>query len=61
MDVLVTVFESGDAVLLTMAKAALDSAGIRYVEEGQGIQDLFGVVTAENAERARQLLVGLKE
>ena len=78
MDVLVTVFESGDAVLLTMAKATLDSAGIRYIEEGQGIQDLFGVgrlasgynlitgpprirVTAENAERARQLLVGLKE
>ena len=70
---LVTVFESSDAALLALAKAALDDAGIRYVAEGEGLQDLFGMgrlfsgynlitgsprirVTAENAERARELL-----
>ena len=70
---LVTVFESSDAALLALAKAALDDAGIRYVAEGEALQDLFGVgrlfsgynpitgsprirVTAENAERARELL-----
>jgi len=73
---LVTVFESADAALLAMAKAALEGAGIRFVAEGEGIQDLFGMgrlfsgynlitgaprirVTAENAERARQILIEL--
>jgi hypothetical protein len=73
VDDLVTVFESGDFTLLTLAKTALESGGIRYVVEGEGVQDLFGMgrlfsgynlitgaprirVTAENAERARELL-----
>ena len=73
---MVTVFESADAALLAMAKAALEGAGIRFVAEGEGIQDLFGMgrlfsgynlitgaprirVTAENAERARQILIEL--
>ena len=76
MSDLVTVFESADAALLAMAKAALERAGIRFVAEGEGIQDLFGMgrlfsgynlitgaprirVTAENAERARQILIEL--
>jgi hypothetical protein len=40
---LVTVFESGDVALFALAKAALDDAGIRYVTQGEGLQDLFGI------------------
>ena len=40
---LVTVFESTDVALFALAKAALEQAGIRYVTESEGIQDLFGV------------------
>jgi len=40
---LVTVFESGDIALLALAKAALDRAGIRYIAQGEGLQDLFGM------------------
>jgi hypothetical protein len=40
---LVTVFESSDVVLLSMAKAALEEAGIRYVSENELTQDLFGL------------------
>ena len=40
---LVTVFESVDLALFAMAKAMLDSAGIRYVTQSEGIQDLFGL------------------
>jgi hypothetical protein len=43
MSNLVTVFESSDLVLLSMAKAALDEAGIRYVVENELTQDLFGL------------------
>ena len=43
MSDLVTVFESSDVALLALAKAALDQAGIRYVAQAEGIQDLFGV------------------
>ena len=43
MSELVTVFESVDLALLAIAKATLDSAGIRYVAQGEGIQDLFGL------------------
>ena len=42
-DDLFSVFESGDPGLFATAKAALDSAGIRYVTEGEGVQDLFGL------------------
>jgi Putative prokaryotic signal transducing protein len=42
-DDLVTVFRTGSAVLLAVAKASLDAEGIRYVVTGEEIQDLFGV------------------
>lgn len=42
MSDLVTVFESGDVVLFAMAKSALDTAGIRYITQSEGLQDLFG-------------------
>ena len=75
---LVTVFRTGNAVLIAVAKAALDVEQIRYVVTGEGVQDLFGVgrfpagynavtgpvriqVAAENAERAREALVGIGE
>jgi hypothetical protein len=73
---LVTVFRTGDAVDLAIAKAALDAEQIRYVVEGELIQDLIGLgrypagfnavtgpirirVTAENAARALEALVGI--
>lgn len=40
---LVTVFESADLALLAMAKADLRQAGIRYVAQSEGLQDLFGL------------------
>jgi hypothetical protein len=40
---LVTVFESGDVALFALVKAALDLAEIRYVAQGEGLQDLFGM------------------
>lgn len=38
-----TVFESADPALFAMARAALDGAGIRYVAQAEGLQDLFGI------------------
>jgi hypothetical protein len=75
---LATVFRSGNAALIAVAKAALDFEQIRYVVTGEGVQDLFGLgrfpagynavtgpvriqVAAENAERAREALVGIGE
>ena len=43
MSDLVTVFESSDVTLFALATSALEQAGIRYVTESEGIQDLFGV------------------
>jgi hypothetical protein len=40
---LITVFRTGDAVLIALAKAALDGEQIRYVVEGEGLQDLIGM------------------
>jgi Putative prokaryotic signal transducing protein len=40
---LVVVFQTGDAVALAFAKAALESEGIRFVTQGEGVQDLIGV------------------
>jgi hypothetical protein len=40
---LVTVFESTDISLFALARATLDDAGIRYLTQGEAIQDLFGV------------------
>ena len=41
-DHVVTVFASGDPVDVISAKLILDGEGIRYVTEGEGVQDLFG-------------------
>ena len=43
MSDLVTVFQSGDVALFALAKATLDSEGIRYIADGDQVQDLFGV------------------
>jgi len=75
-DELVTVFRTDNPVLIALAKAALDTEQIRYVVEGEQLQDLIGLgrfpagynavtgpiriqVTVENAERARNTLVGI--
>ncbi len=42
-DELVTVFRTGDTVLIALAKAALDDEQIRYVVEGEGLQDVIGM------------------
>jgi hypothetical protein len=42
-DDLVTVFRTGNVVLIAVAKAALDAEQIRYVVEGEGVQDLIGI------------------
>jgi putative signal transducing protein len=42
-DDLVTVFRAGNAVLVAIAKAALEAHQIRYVVEGEGVQDLIGM------------------
>jgi len=39
---LVTVFESSDIALFAIAKSTLDTAGIRYITQAEGLQDLFG-------------------
>jgi hypothetical protein len=38
----VTVFETGNAALIAMAKSLLDGAGIAYIVKGENLQDLFG-------------------
>jgi hypothetical protein len=40
---LVTVFQTGNPMVLALAKGALESAGIRFVSEGEGLQDLIGL------------------
>jgi hypothetical protein len=42
-DELVTVYRTGNAVLVALAKAALDAEQIRYVVQGEGVQDLIGM------------------
>jgi hypothetical protein len=37
------VFSTGDAVLLALAKAALDAEGIAYVVQGENVQDFIGL------------------
>ncbi len=39
---IVTVFETGNAALIALAKSILDNAGIRYIVKGEQIQSLFG-------------------
>ena len=40
---LVTVFASGNPVLIATAKLALEAADIRFLTKGEGIQDLIGL------------------
>ena len=40
---LVTVFQTGNPMALALAKGALESAGIPFVSEGEGVQDLIGL------------------
>jgi hypothetical protein len=40
---LVTVFASGNPVLIATAKVALQSAGIPFLIKGEGVQDLIGL------------------
>jgi len=40
---LVTVFQTGNPMALALAKGALESAGIPFVSEGEGLQDLIGL------------------
>lgn len=42
---LVTVFETEDPGLLTIATALLDEAGIEYIDLGSGVQDFYGAGT----------------
>jgi hypothetical protein len=40
---LVTVFETGDPVLVALARSLLDSARIEFATKGEAIQDLLGL------------------
>jgi len=40
---LVTVFETGNEAVSAVVKSLLDDAKIRYLAQGDGVQDLFGV------------------
>ncbi|MGE5698511.1 MAG: DUF2007 domain-containing protein [Deltaproteobacteria bacterium] len=58
----VTVFTTGNSVILAMAKSVLEGAGIRCFVKGEVLQDLFRIGTAEirvgkdDEERAALLL-----
>ena len=39
---IVTVFETGNAALVALAKSLLDAADIAYAVKGENIQNLFG-------------------
>lgn len=40
---LVTVFQTANPIALALAKAALESQGIAFVTQGEGLQDLIGL------------------
>jgi len=40
---LVTVFETGNEAIVAVVKSLLDEAQIKYLAQGDGVQDLFGV------------------
>ena len=40
---LVSVFETGNEAIVAVVKSILDEAQIRYLAQGEGVQDLFGV------------------
>ena len=58
----VTIFATGNSVILAMAKSVLEGAGIRCFVKGEVLQDLFRIGTAEirvgkeDEERAVRLL-----
>jgi putative signal transducing protein len=72
---LVSVFETGDAGLIAVAKSLLEGEEIDYFVRGDGLQDLFGLgrmtgfnfamgpaefwVRVDDADRARDLLAQL--
>ena len=74
---LVSVFATGDAGLIAVARSLLDAEGIDYFVRGDGLQDLAGLgritgfsyvfgpaefwVRHEDADRARELLKDLRE
>ena len=73
-DRLVTVFETSDVVLISLAKAALEAEQVPFVSQGKGLLDWIfpGVqnavtgpvrfqVAAEDAECARQALEDIGE
>ena len=39
----VTIFETGDPALVSLASSLLDSAGIDFATKGEALQDLFGL------------------
>ena len=43
---MVTVFQTADPVALALAKGALESAGIPFVSEGEGLQEFPYIVGA---------------
>jgi hypothetical protein len=43
MSDLVTVFQTGDPVALALVKATLESEGMDYVAQGEGVQDFIGL------------------
>jgi len=40
---LVIVFQTGNPIALALAKGALESQGIAFVTQGEGLQDLIGI------------------
>ena len=40
---LVTIFETGNEAVVAVVKSLLDEAKIKYLAQGEGVQDLFGV------------------
>ena len=38
---LVTVFETGNEAVVAVVKSILDEAKIKYLAQGEGVQDLF--------------------
>lgn len=40
---LVAVFETGNEAIVAVVKSLLDEAQIKYLAQGDGVQDLFGV------------------
>lgn len=43
MSELVTIFQTSDAVILAMVKTVLDGEDIRFVAQGEGLQDWIGM------------------